>query len=134
MNSEYSKLINKIKVTGDYIDRLARIESDMKEAGCNGLIDNKAIDSLEKCIDDINKIYIDTGGYINRDTDNEVDWLKREKITIAYMQEQCDKKDDKIKELEDEVQSYDIEMDGVVKNNREHIRKYLNNWEKNKTI
>ena len=55
MNSEYSKLINKIKVTGDYIDRLARIESDMKEAGCNGLIDNKAIDSLEKCIDDINK-------------------------------------------------------------------------------
>ena len=108
MNSEYSKLINKIKVTGDYIDRLARIESDMKEAGCSGLIDNKAIDSLEKCIDDINKIYIDTGGYI--DTDGERPKIKELQEQNSVLISIGDERGDKIRELEEKLEIQEDEL------------------------
>ena len=108
LNSEYSKLINKIKITGDYIDRLATIESEMKEAGCNGLIDNKAIDSLEKCIDDINKIYIDTGGYI--DTDGERAKIKELQEQNSVLISIRNERGDKIKALEDKLEIQEDEL------------------------
>ena len=58
MNSDYNDLINRIKVTGDYVTTLTRVESNMRECACSGLIDNKVLELLEGCINEINKIYI----------------------------------------------------------------------------
>ena len=58
MRSDYSDLINKIRITGSYIDKLDGIESEMKEdIECNRL-EPKVKDILEKCMEDINQIYV----------------------------------------------------------------------------
>ncbi len=56
MDNNYIDLINKIQVTSDYVDKLTRIKVSMSE---NVSINNEALEILEKCINDINKIYIE---------------------------------------------------------------------------
>ena len=90
MNIEYSNLIDRVRLTGNYIDQLARIESQMDSNVENNALDIRVQKLLSDCIDEINKIYIDTSEIISADVDCAVN----EKITIAYMQEQCDKKDE----------------------------------------
>ena len=85
MHSDYSDLINKIKVTGDYVERLTRIEDNMRECVCNGLVENKALEILEKCINDINSIYINSEWKstkleveLNEKPVNPIKWLIQE--------------------------------------------------------
>ena len=56
MDNNYIDLINKLQVTSDYVDKLTRIKVSMSE---NVSINNEALEILEKCINDINKIYIE---------------------------------------------------------------------------
>ena len=57
---EYTQLINKVQKTGEYVDRLARIESNMNDDLESNKIDIKVKELLSNCIDDINKIYINS--------------------------------------------------------------------------
>ena len=57
---EYTQLINKVQKTGEYVDRLARIESNMNDDIEENKIDIKVKELLCNCIDDINKIYINS--------------------------------------------------------------------------
>ena len=58
MDNKYAELINKIRITGCYIDKLAKIENEMVEDIEANILEPIVKDIVEKCIDDINGIYI----------------------------------------------------------------------------
>ena len=66
--TEYAKLIKKISHTSNIIESLARIESDFICLVDEGQLDKQVLDLLGKCIDDINKIYINNTNKIASDT------------------------------------------------------------------
>ena len=77
LNEEYRTLINKISSTGQYIDKLASIESDMSQDVQDNKIDIIVHEKLGKCIDEINAIYINNGATFEDNLEvelNEIDW------------------------------------------------------------
>ena len=60
IDNKYSDLMEKIRVTGDYVSTLARVESNMNDDIEENKIDIKVKELLSNCIDDINKIYINS--------------------------------------------------------------------------
>ena len=60
MNNDYNDLINKVRITGNYIDKLANIEIEMSEDIKSSRLEPRVKDILEKCMDEINEIYINS--------------------------------------------------------------------------
>ena len=75
---KYNTLINKIRMTSKYIDELMVMESKMCNDVDNNTLDIKVRDILEKCIDDINKIYI------NNEPKLTDDYITDDYITDTY--------------------------------------------------
>ena len=60
MNIEYSNLVDRIRLTGSYVEQLARIESNMSDDLEENNIDIIVQEKLNKCINEINAIYVAT--------------------------------------------------------------------------
>jgi len=58
INEKYTKKMMEIKKVGEYVDRLASIESDMCQDVDEGNIDKYILTLVENCIDVINQEYI----------------------------------------------------------------------------
>ena len=78
MLNVYNELLNKIRITGNYIDKLASIEGEMTLDVEENRLELKVKDILDKCIDDINKIYI------NNEPKLTDDYITDDYITDTY--------------------------------------------------
>ena len=108
INNKYSELMEKIRLAGHFVSELTNIEHSMNVELEDNNIDIKVKDILSKCIDDINKIYIDTGGYI--DTDGERAKIKELQEQNSVLISIRNERGDKIKALEDKLEIQEDEL------------------------
>ena len=82
VSNKYEVLMVKISKTRKYIDSLARIESNMKADVEENIIEQKVVDIVEKCIDDINEIYINSEKLISADLETRLKGIEGHKNAI----------------------------------------------------
>ena len=132
IDNKYSELMEKIRVTGDYVSTLARVESNMNDDVEENNIDIKVKDILSKCIDDINLIYVTTPN-ANNDDWNDNSHLDNDRIKELQGQNTClidelertkDEREqavDEVKELKDAEKGLIDRWEGLVKKREKDI-------------
>ena len=93
VNNKYELLLVKVSKTRKYIDSLARIESNMLADVGEDILEQKVVDILEKCIDEINEIYINSA-----DLETSLKGIEGHKNAIDEHNKSVDKMNGTLKE------------------------------------